>query len=123
MLESCLMQQPELGALSTPLSGICFHYDNFGSSGAQACEAAYLSQARVDLPFDVGKAPRVTVLVSPPCLETMKKAYAHLPVSVEPFHLKATDLTASRLLSIMMCDESAHGASHSCPPLVCNCCC
>lgn len=103
------MQQPELGQLPAPLTGLCFHYDNFGSRGPQACEAAYLSQARQDLGFEVGEAPKVTVLVSPNCLQTMKKAYSHLPVKVRPFRLKASDLTAARLLSIMMCDESPHG--------------
>lgn len=113
LLEASLLPAPQVGTLPSPMSVLCCHYDNFGSSSPKPCEAAYLSRGRQDLPFEVPDTPTVTVLVSPTCLRTMRQAYAGLNVDVQPFRLRARDLTASRVLSIMMCDESAHGKSHS----------
>lgn len=111
LLEASLLPAPQVGSLPSPMSILCCHYDNFGSTSPKPCEAAYLSRGRQDLPFEVPSTPTVTVLVSPTCLQTMKKAYAGLHVDVQPFRLRARDLTACRVLSIMMCDESAHGKS------------
>lgn len=92
LLENCLMCS-DLSELKNPLAALVLHYDEFTSdSKGTPCEAAYLSS----IP-DI----KVRILCSPANLETIKRTYANLNVTIEPLHINQTDLNTKRMLDLM----------------------
>ncbi|RKF60820.1 putative p-loop containing nucleoside triphosphate hydrolase [Erysiphe neolycopersici] len=92
LLENCLMRS-DLSNLKNPLSALVLHYDEFTSnSRGTPCEAAYLA-SNPDI--------KVRVLCSPTNLETIKRTYAALNVTIEPLHINQTDLNTKRMLDLM----------------------
>lgn len=99
MLESCLLQAPQIGETSNPLAGIVFAYD--AQSTAIACEAAYLAT----------KVP-VNVLVSPSNYHDMKKAYHQISSKIKicPLFLKQRHLSTKRMLTLMAFNNDGTGS-------------
>ncbi|EIN14673.1 hypothetical protein PUNSTDRAFT_130298 [Punctularia strigosozonata HHB-11173 SS5] len=105
LLESCLIQDPRLGTLPAPLSGIVFHFD-YGAKGGskQPCEAAYLASLSRTRGGNA-TPPKVTVLVLPTAIRTMRAVYAGLAaVDVQPLHFAPEDISGERLLAMMRVD-------------------
>lgn len=70
VLENSLLCPSTCGVLTSPLTGIVLHYDNFtGIETGQLCEAAYLCSAKIP----------VRVLVSPSNYSHMQALYSNLP--------------------------------------------
>ncbi|PLW21300.1 hypothetical protein PCANC_05035 [Puccinia coronata f. sp. avenae] len=107
ILEDCLIVDKRIGTLPKPLAGLCLHYDR--GSVNYPCESAYLGMpaTRAQLGAKSNAAVPVTVLVSPTCLETMRKIYKPLRgVNVMPFYLSTSNLNSSRMLTLMGFDDS-----------------
>ncbi|KNF06529.1 hypothetical protein, variant 2 [Puccinia striiformis f. sp. tritici PST-78] len=107
MLEGCLLVERRIGTLPKPLAGLCLHYDR--GSVNYPCESAYLGlpATRAQLGAKSTSSVPVTVLVSPTCLETMRKIYKPLTgVKVMPFYLSTSNLNSSRMLTLMGFDDS-----------------
>lgn len=98
ILESCLMTDPRIGTLKSPLAGLMFFYDPHASS---VCEAAHLASAGV----------KVRVLVSPSNYTSIRGKYMALPgsknIDVKRFYLSPRDLTTERIKKLMGTNENA----------------
>ncbi|KAE9378986.1 hypothetical protein N431DRAFT_149871 [Stipitochalara longipes BDJ] len=96
LLENCLMKS-DVSKLDNPLAGLVFHYDSFTSDvKGTPCEAAHISS---------NPNVKVRVLVSPTNLQTMKRTYAGLNVTVEPLRINQTDLNTKRMFDLMVVDQ------------------
>jgi len=107
ILEGCLIVDKRVGTLPKPLAGLCLHYDS--GSVNYPCEPAYLGMPATTAQLGVKSKASVpvTVLVSPTCLETMRKIYKPLNgVKVMPFYLSTSNLNSSRMLRLMGFDDS-----------------
>jgi len=107
ILEGCLIVDKRVGTLPKPLAGLCLHYDS--GSVNYPCEPAYLGMpaTKAQLGVKSKASVPVTVLVSPTCLETMRKIYKPLNgVKVMPFYLSTSNLNSSRMLTLMGFDDS-----------------
>ncbi|KAA1098105.1 hypothetical protein PGT21_028460 [Puccinia graminis f. sp. tritici] len=107
ILEGCLIVDKRIGTLPKPLAGLCLHYDR--GSVNYPCESAYLGlpATRAQLGLKSTSSVPVTVLVSPTCLETMRRIYKPLKgVNVMPFYLSTSNLNSSRMLTLMGFDDS-----------------
>ena len=95
-----------IGQSQKPLSGLVLHYGE-GGSGARPCEAAWVGCTDVS----GVRPPIVRVYVSRSSLQTMRKVYAPMGVTVEPLLFSEKELDADAILSMM-----AVGSSEN-PPL------
>ncbi|RDW67341.1 uncharacterized protein DSM5745_09207 [Aspergillus mulundensis] len=92
MLESCLIPS-KLGRLTSPLTGVVFHYDTFISDACGSpCEAAYLAS---------NGSVKVKVLCAPTNAAAIKKTYQHLNVTVEPLAIDQSHLNTKRMMDLM----------------------
>ena len=99
MLESMFISDdPRLGRLSKPLSGLVLHMSDGGLNSTPS-EAAWVGVAR----DDSISVPKVTVYVSPSSLNTMKTVYKPLGtgIKVVPFYIAEEELDAQAFLSMM----------------------
>ncbi|KAI1002558.1 hypothetical protein K3495_g5648 [Podosphaera aphanis] len=92
LLENCLMKS-DASVLENPLAAIVFHYDTFTSDArGTPCEAAYLAS---------NPKIKVKILCSPTNIETIKRTYSGLNVTIEPLRINQTDLNTKRMLDLM----------------------
>ncbi|PQE34110.1 P-loop containing nucleoside triphosphate hydrolase protein [Rutstroemia sp. NJR-2017a WRK4] len=89
LLENCLMES-ELGELTTPLSGLLFHYDNFtGDKIGIPCEAAHLASGGEIKTLAGNRHIR-------------QKTYSSIPgVQVETLRIDQADLNTQRMMDLM----------------------
>ncbi|KAJ3123097.1 tetrahydrofolate synthase [Nowakowskiella sp. JEL0407] len=114
MLESMLIPGvAQVGRLSKPLSSLILHYDVLlGASKSYSrkpCEFAYLATPsyRYTQKLDKNLLPKITVLVSPSSINTMKQLYESVNpnIFVRPLYFSTKEITVNTILSLMQVDS------------------
>lgn len=94
MLENCLLSNPEIGRLTSPVAGVVFHYDV--NSRTSPAEAAHLCSRGIP----------VNVFVSRSNERALTKAYKELAdkydnLKVQPLMFRSSDLSIERMNRLM----------------------
>lgn len=94
MLENCLLSNPEMGNLTSPVAGVVFHYDI--NSSPSPAEAAHLCSRGI----------QVNVFVSRSNERALTKAYKDLAdeygnLQVQPLMFRSSDLSIERMNKLM----------------------